>query len=424
MRRWLKAAATAVALCLPPLVPGLRAEPATEIVVHYPMPGFFKSVMDQISTEYMKQNPDVKITFAAPSPTYDEGLQLLLRQANSPQMPDMSFIGLNRLRVLAERNVGIDLTQRLARDANVAAEGFSERLLNLGKTGGKQMGLAFASSNPIFYYNADLVRKAGGDPDRMPTTWDDVLKLAAKIQALGDGTVGMGYRWMGDDWMFSALLFGHGGTMLTPDEKKVAFDGPEGLASLRLLDRMVKEGRMPALTTDAMVQVFQSGKMGMFFWTTGGLRSIANGVGDKFELRTARMPVIDAAKGRLPTGGNAAVMFTKDPAKQEAVYRFIKFAAGPYGQTVVVPGTGYVPTNELAATDERFLKAFYEKNPLYRAGLSQMDIAIPWYAFPGQNGVKVTQAMVDNIATVIEQKATPEQALKAMTEEVTRLLPR
>ena len=420
MRRWLLAAATAVALWSAPS----RAEMPTEIVVHYPMPGFFKSVMDQISTEYMKQNPSVKITFTAPSPTYEEGLQLMLRQANSAQMPDVSFIGLNRLRVLAERNIGIDLAPLMAEDPGIAAEGFSGRLLKLAQFGGKQMGLAFASSNPIFYYNADLVRKAGGDPNRMPTDWDGILQLSARIAALGDGTVGMGYRWMGDDWMFSALLFGHGGTMLSPDEKKVAFDGPEGLASLTLLDRMVKEGRMPGLTSDAMVQTFQAGKMGMFFWTTGALRSVINGVGDKFMLRTAKMPVIDAAKGRLPTGGNAAVMFTKDPAKQEAVYRFIKFAAGPYGQSVVVPGTGYVPTNELAATDERYLAPFYDKNPLFRAGLSQMDVSIPWYAFPGQNGVKVTQTMVDNIATVIEQKATPEAALAEMSREVTRLLPR
>ena len=419
MKRWLSALAAVGMVWQAPA----RAE-QTEIVVHYPMPGFFKSVMDQISTEYMKQNPAVKITFTAPSPTYEDGLQLMLRQANSAQMPDVSFIGLNRLRVLAERNIGVDLTPIVQKDTALRSEGFSDNLLNLAKFGGKQMGLAFATSNPIFYYNADLVRKAGGDPDRMPTNWDDVLKLAAKIDALGNGTVGMGYRWMGDDWMFSALLFGNGGTMLSADEKKVAFDGPEGLSSLKLIDRMVKEGKMPALTSDAMVQTFQSGKMGMFFWTTGALKSVINGVGEKFELRTTKMPAIDAAKGHLPTGGNAAVMFTKDPARQEAIYRFIKFAAGPFGQTVVVPGTGYVPTNELAPKDDRYLKGFYAQNPLYQAGLSQMDLMIPWYAFPGTNGVKVTQAMVDNIARVVEQKATPDEAMKEMSQEVAKLLPR
>lgn len=419
MRRWFVGLAAALALCA---APARAAE--TEIVVHYPMPGFFKSVMETISAEYVRQNPGVKITFASPSPTYEDGLQLMLRQANSPQMPDVSFIGLNRLRVLAERGIGVDLTPFIRKDGGIAQEGFSDHLLSLAQVGDKQLGLAFATSNPIFYYNADLVRRAGGNPDAMPTTWDEVLKLAARIQDLGDGTVGMGYRWMGDDWMFSALLFGHGGAMLSPDEKSIAFNGPEGLASVRLIDRMVKEGRMPALTSDAMVQAFTAGKMGLFFWTTGALRSVMNGVGEKFDLRTTKMPVIDPVRGRLPTGGNAAVMFTKDPAKQEAVYRFVKFAAGPYGQTVVVPGTGYVPTNDLAPRDERYLKGFYDQNPLFRAGLSQMDLMIPWYAFPGVNGVKVTQTIVDNLGRLVEQKATPEEALKDMSTEVTRLLPR
>ena len=417
-RRFILAGALLAGLAQP------AAAQTTEIIVHYPMPGFFKSVMDQISGEYMRQHPEVKITFASPSPTYEDGLQLMLRQAGTPEMPDVSFIGLNRLRVLAERNIGSDLTPFIKADANFANEGFSEGLLNLARFGGKQLGLAFATSNPIFYYNADLVRKAGGDPEHMPTSWDEVLKLAAKIDALGDGVTGMSFRWQGDDWMFSALLFGHGGTMLSPDEKKVAFNGPEGLASLKLLDRMVKEGKMPALTSDAAVQGFTAGKVGLFFWTTGGLRSIINGVGPKFELRTTAMPVIDAHKGRLPTGGNAAVMFTTDVKKQQAVYQFLKFAAGPYGASVVVPGTGYVPNNALAPKDDRYLGTFYQQNPLFRAGLNQMDLMIPWYSFPGNNGVKVTQTMVDNLALLVEQKATPEETLKAMGTEVQKLLPR
>ncbi len=419
MRRTLLGLAAGLALWAVPMVAN-----ATDILVHYPMPGFFKTVMEKISAEYTRLHPDVKITFAAPSPTYEDGLQLMLREAGTPDMPDVSFIGLNRLRVLAEKNVGVDLAPFIAKDANFKNEGFSDHLLSLAKFHDRQVGLAFASSNPIFYYNADLVKKAGGDPDHMPTTWDGVFALAQKINALGDGTVGMSYRWMGDDWMFSALLFGNGGTMLSADEKKVAFDGPEGLAAVKLLDRMVKDGKMPNMTSDAMVQSFTAGKTGLFFWTTGALRSLMNGVGDKFQLRTTSMPIINADKGHLPTGGNAAVMFTADPAKQQAVYEFIKFVAGPFGQSVVVPGTGYVPTNELAAKDEKYLKTFYEQNPLFMAGVNQMSLMIPWYSFPGNNGVKVTQSMVDNISQLIEQKVSPEETLKNMSGDVTKLLPR
>jgi multiple sugar transport system substrate-binding protein len=419
MKKLLATASLAVAM----FASTLQAQ-AVDIVVHYPMPGFFKNVMDQISAEYVKQHPDVKIILANPSPTYEEGLQLMLRQAGTAEMPDVSFIGLNRLRVLAERNVGVDLTPFVKADASMEADGYSERLLNLARFNGRQVGLAFATSNPIFYYNADLVRKAGGDPDNMPKTWDGVLALSAKINALGDGVNGMSYRWQGDDWMFSALLFGHGGSMLSADEKKVAFDGPEGLASFKLIDRMVKEGKMPAMTSDAAVQSFTAGKTGLFFWTTGALRSVINGVGNKFELRTTALPIIDAQKGRLPTGGNAAVMFTTDPQKQKAVFDFIKFASGAYGASVVVPGTGYVPNNDLAPKDPRYLGNFYKENPLFRAGLNQMELMIPWYSFPGNNGVKVTQTIVDNLAVLVEQKVSPEEALKATSAEVQKLLPR
>ncbi len=36
----------------------------------------------------------------------------------------------------------------------------------------------------------------------------------------------------------------------------------------------------------------------------------------------------------------------------------------------------------------------------------------------------VTQALVDNLALPVEQKATPEETLKTMASEVQRLLPR
>src|SRR5712664_2071124 len=91
-KTWLAMAAAAA------LLAAHAASAATTLTVHYPMPGFFKNVMDQISVEFMKQNPDVAITFASPSPTYEDGVQLLVRQAGSAEMPDVSFVGLNRLR--------------------------------------------------------------------------------------------------------------------------------------------------------------------------------------------------------------------------------------------------------------------------------------------------------------------------------------
>ncbi|CDZ72414.1 Sn-glycerol-3-phosphate ABC transporter, periplasmic glycerol-3-phosphate-binding protein [Neorhizobium galegae bv. orientalis] len=413
----LAAAAIAMTVSLP-------AHAETTLTVHYPMPGFFKDVMDTISKKFMEENPDIKIQFANPSATYEEGIQLIMRQAGTAEMPDLTFIGLNRLRMVQERDLPVDLAPFIAKEGDMGKLGFSENILKLAQVKGKQVGLAFATSNPIMYYNADLVKAAGGNPDVPPKTWDEVIALGAKIKALGNGVEGIDFRWQGDDWMFSALLFGAGGQMLSTDEKSVAFAGPEGLKAVETLDRMVKQGGLPVFTAQAGEQAFFAGKVGIEFKTTGALRNTIKSVGDKFDLRTAQIPLIDPVKGKLPTGGNAVVILARNAEKQQAAWKFAKFAAGPYGASVVVPGTGYVPNNELAAKSPDYLGNFYKANPLFVAGLSQMDRMVPWYAFPGTNGVKVTQAIVENLSRIVEQQATPKEALEDAASEVKGLLPR
>ncbi len=417
LRRTLLAAPLAL-----PFIRPAAAQGATELIVHYPMPAFFKDVMDQVAAEFTRANPDVTVRFPAPSPTYEDALQQVIRQAAAGGLPDVSFQGLNRLRFLAERNIVVDLKPFLDKAGDPAALGWSRSILELAQVGGKQVGLTFSASNPVMYYNAALVRRTGGDPENMPKDWDGVIKLSAAIAALGDGISGMFYRWPGDDWMFSALLYGYGGKMLSDDEKTVAF-GQEGLQALKLLDRMVKEGKMPPLTTDAAFQAFYAGKLGMIMGTTAYIGQFQRSIGPGVELRTARMPVITSG-GKLPTGGNAVVMLTKDPARQAAAWRFMQFAAGPVGQTIMVRGTGYVPSNTLTLNDDRYLGAFYRENPLFRPAMEQIPLMQPWYAFPGSNGVRITTAIVDNLARIVEQKATPDQVLADVTAEVQKLLPR
>jgi multiple sugar transport system substrate-binding protein len=212
--------------------------------------------------------------------------------------------------------------------------------------------------------------------------------------------------------------------MLTEDERDVGFAGPEGLASLRLIDRMVREGGMANMNVQAAQQAFAAGRMGMIYWTTAVLRGTIQQVGRNFDLRTGPMPVIDAERGRLPTGGAAGMLTARDPARREAAWKFLRFSTSAEGTALMVRNTGYVPMNQIAIDDPQYLGAFYRENPLFTTATRQVPIMIPWYAFPGANSVRVTQTMVDNIARVIEQRATPDQVLPEMAAEVRRLLPR
>lgn len=411
----------AAALALPRLAVAQQAE----ITVHYAQPQVFKESYDAIASAFAQREPGIRVNFIT-TPNYEEGTQLVLRQAATNQLPDLSYQGFNRLRVFAERGIAQDLVPFLAREGNPAAQGYTPSLLALAHFGGFQSGLAYAASNPISYYNVDLLRRVGAptDPAAFPKTWDEVIALSARIRALGDGTEGMWFQWPGDDWMFSALLFSHGGRMLTADERDVGFAGAEGLGSLRLLQRMVRQGGMPNLNATTALQAFAAGKLGMRFGSTAFLRNMITSVGRNFEMQTALLPVVDPVNGKLPTGGAAGMLTARDAAKREAAWKFLRFSTSAEGTALMVKNTGYVPVNQLAIDDERHLGEFYRENPLFRTATMQVDRMIPWYAFPGTNSVRVTQVMVDNMARIVEGHATPEQVLPEMAAEVRRLLPR
>lgn len=406
-------------LALPSLALG---QAPVDITVHYAQPFIFKPSYDAITEAFARVEPNIRITYVT-SPGYPEGTQHILRQAATNQLPDLSFQGLNLLRVFAERGIAQDLMPFITREGSPQSQGYTDGLLSLGRFNNYQAGLAYAASTAITFLNADLCRRAGVDPDNLPTDWDGHIRLAAAVKERAGGPDGMWFAW--SEWMFQTLVLAHGGAMMTPDETDIAFQGEEGLRTLRLHERFVRETQMPALNSNSASQAFAAGRLGAFYWTTAVVRNFIQSVGQSFDFRTYPLPVIPGvANGTLATGGAAGMLTARDPAKREAAWKFLRFATSPQGQALMVMNSGYVPCNQIAIDDPRWLGDFYRQNPLFRAAVTQMGRMAPWFAFPGSNGVRITQAMTNNTARVIELTATPEVALADMAAEVRRLLPR
>jgi multiple sugar transport system substrate-binding protein len=360
-----------LALALPFVFTTAAANAATEISVQYSYGFIFDKVMEEVRTEFMKRFPDIKVTHRPPYKDYEDGAQTALRNAVVKQLPDVSYQAINLQRLFVDKKIAVDLSPMIAKEKDWRGEGFSESMMALGNFGGKQYGLAFAASTPIIYFNEDLVVKAGGDPNNFPTTWEGIFELARKIKALGNDTVGLYHSWtITGNWMWQALIYSHGGEMLSADEKKVAFDGPSGQRAMQLLDRMMKEGTMPNLAHEAARQTFFAGKMGIWTESTSLLRVADDGVGGKFKWRTALFPV-PGPNAKLPTGGNSALMFASTPEKQAAAWQYMKFATGPIGATIMVKGSGYMPPNSVPAGNRDMLGAFYETRPNHLTSLKQ-----------------------------------------------------
>jgi multiple sugar transport system substrate-binding protein len=401
-----------------------RAEPVT-LDVLYAFPAFAK-FHEPIAAEFMKKNPEIKINFRAPAASYDEGHQTMLRSSVTNQLPDVYYSGFHLLTELVEtldkRKQVVDLGALLKGEPEAWRKAnYSDALLSLGQVGGKQAGLAFNASTPLMYFNTELVKKAGGNPDKMPDNWADTIALAKKIRS-GD-TAGLAYNihdWP-DDWLWRGIVQQGGHKLLDASGKKVAFGGDVGLKALQTLRSLVTENGMPLIDWDQSRQQFIAGKIGIFFDTPARLRQVTDLIGDRFTLKTALFPIDDKAKGTLPTGGNAAIITAKDPAKQKAAWEFVKFVTGPEAQKIVVETSGYMPTN-LRAGEDAFLGPFYKNNANFRTINGQVNRASPWQGYPGGNSVRIWRQQREVIAGVMRGEIQPKAGIERMVSETEALL--
>ena len=409
------------------LAMGLAAAPVsaqTVIDVQYPLGFIFDKTMQDVKAEFEKRNPAIKVNFRPAYKEYEDAAQTALRDAITKNLPDVSFQAINLQRLFVDRKLAADLSPFIAREKNWKGDGFSDSMMALSSFAGKVHGLAFAASTPIIYFNEDLVRKAGGNPDQFPTTWDGVFELSRKIEALGNDTVGLYHSWtITGNWMWQALVLSHGGTMLSADEKKVAFDGDGGRRAIQLMGRMLKEGKMPNLAHEAARNSFFAGKLGIWTDSTSLLRVADDSVGGRFKWRTAVFP-IPGPNAKLPTGGMAGMMFATTPEKQRAAWEFLKFATGAEGATIMVKGTGYMPPNSLPADNPNMLKPFYATRPNHLTSLKQQPLMTAWYAFPGDNALKIIAVIKDHLQSVVDGSVQPDAGLAAMAKDVQALLPK
>ncbi len=135
---------------------------------------------------------------------------------------------------------------------------------------GKTYALPFTAEASVTFYNKDLFTKAGLDPERPPTTYDEMLDAARAVKELGKGYYGFvmaGQCGGCNIFEFAPHVWASGGDVLSDDGRTAQFDSPEVTQALRFYRTLWDEGLMaPTSKTDngtTQGTTFQSGKVGM-----------------------------------------------------------------------------------------------------------------------------------------------------------------
>ncbi len=151
--------------------------------------------------------------------------------------PDVFYSYFTDLQPVLDAGQAADITKYVNDKSIPALKDIDPSVMAAVKDGDKIYGLPTSNYKMGLIYNRKLFQQAGLDPDKPPTTWDEIAADAKAIAKLGNGINGYGeYSAQNTGgWHFTAELYGLGGSMVSPDGKKAAFNNDLGKQVLQHL---------------------------------------------------------------------------------------------------------------------------------------------------------------------------------------------
>jgi multiple sugar transport system substrate-binding protein len=390
--------------------------------------GIGKDATVGLVNDFMKQYPNIHVTF---DPITSDQLVAKVHAevvaGNAPDLGQETFGDLdyvvNNLKVVPlDTIISPDELKQWQQGVHPVAP----QALALTQLNGHFTGLPYVFSTPTLFYNADLFRQAGLNPDNPPQTWADVKTDALAIKnKTGKAGINIGCLGAGlGDWCFQGMVDSDGGAVLSDDRKKLQFNSPAVVDTLTMWQDLVNSGAHPPLnSSDAMTAMF-SGNMGMFLNTSVYQAALLAAAQGKFELRAAGMPAF-AGKPIKPTNsGSGLFILTHDPIKQRAAWELAKFMTSEHAYTVITSQIGYLPLRPDVVNDPQYLKPWADAHPLIQSNLKQLNALTPWVSFPGEAYTQIRDIFMTDVENVVYHNMDPQKTMDDAQQRSTALMPK
>jgi multiple sugar transport system substrate-binding protein len=374
---------------------------------------------------FAKANPTVKVEqVAIPAAEVMARIQADVVAGQGPDLAQIIFSDLD----YAVANLGAKALEDIAPAAELNAHfaGMFPNGLELGRLGGKTYGLAYVFSTPVLFYNADMFKAAGLNPDAPPATWDE-LKAAAMAIHKATGKPGLLTGIFGPsayDWLFQGVILSNGGRVMSPDRKTLTFAEPEAVGAVQMLRSIAEIGAMPNLPSASAIETMASGNAGIYLQTSAVQGALLRGAKDKFDLRAAAMPAFAGKPVKPTNSGSALVIMTRDPAKQRAAWELMKHLTSDYGYTIITSKIGYLPLRPKAIESEEFLAPWIRANPVVKPNIAQLAKLNQWVPHAGPNYRQILSTMMNAAEEATFGKGDVAATLQAAQRRAQSMMPR
>jgi sn-glycerol 3-phosphate transport system substrate-binding protein len=406
---------------------------ATEIMWWHAMSGELGKQVEKLAADFNASQPDYRIV-----PTYKgnytETVTAAIFAFRSRSQPAIVQVNEIATATMTAAKGAIYPVYELMRDEQ---ESFSPAAYLPAVTGyyadveGNLLSFPFNASTPILYYNKDMFRSAGLDPNVSLKTWPEVGLAAKRLRERG-ALCGFTTSW--PSWInvenFSAFHnlpiasrangFGGVDAVLTFNNTLVVRHIGQ-LADWQATKVFEYSGRGQSAEPR-----FQRGECGIFMGSSATRADIK--ANSKFEVGYGMTPywpdVAGAPQNSIIGGATLWVLRDRPRAEYSGVAKFFAFLSRPEVQAAWHQNTGYLPITR-AAFDLTRAQGFYDRNPGAAISIEQITLNPPTENSRGLrlgSFVLVRDAIEDELELVFSGKKSAREGMDAAVERGNKML--
>lgn len=421
--------AVALALALMASTPVLEAQEEVEIIFSHIFPdsrdvrGQF---LEEIAAEFEAANPGVTVTIQ-PFDSYDAVYNNALLAAEQGNPPHIVQVEDTFVQNAIDSGFFTPISDLATPEQLEAAE--LDNILQpvrdyYGVDDDVIWAMPWNISNPILYYNNDLLTAAGVDTP--PTTFDEILTACEAIMATHDlnGCI----NWPVSAWFVEQWVAMQGGLLVDMENGRTGratealLTSPEMTAVFEWLSEMAElgyftyTGNPNADTAEGALFVLTQGTA-MTIASTAGLTNFINFSDGRFELGVAPLPLPNPEARNGVTVGGGALWITSDHSEAElqAALDFVLYLTSPDIDPLWHQASGYMPMR-MSSVESLTLEGWFDDNPFFTIALNQLRNTQSMPATAGARlgaYTEVRAVITDALQAVIDNGENPADALSA-----------
>ncbi|WP_454856181.1 ABC transporter substrate-binding protein [Rhizobium binxianense] len=357
--------------------------------------------------EFNAQNNGIKIEYRQIQ--FDDVVSEAMRAFSTGKAPDIIAIDNPNHAMFAAHDAFLDLTDMIAKSSVVKPENYFPGPLKSVTWDGKLYGVPKATNTIALYYNKDMFKAKGLDPDKPPQTWDELVEDARKLTDPSKNVYGIAFSAKAnEEGTFQFLPWAQ---MAGATYKTINTDGAVKALTVwkQILDEKLASPDTLTRSQWDSTATFNAGNAAMVIsgpWEIDRMLTDA-----KFDWGTALLPVPQEGAQRSSAMGDynwAIFSSSKHPEEAfKAIEYFVsqdkdmyqRFGQLPARSDIAIPPTG----NKLK---DDALKTFVE----------QLKYAQP--RGPSPEWPKISKAIQDAIQATLTGQSSPKDALDQAAEKI------